>query len=869
VSSTAAAQESPAVQIARAYLQAHAAEWGLTPADIADVVVSSEVFSKHNRVTHVYLQQRNAGVPVAGALVNVNISFIGHVIHAGNRFINLPAAAPAQPLRGPVEAAEAAARHLNLKPSRALQEVGRRSGVHAGTVLLSNGGVSRSPIAATLVYLPHESGLRLAWRVEIEEDSGLHWWNSYVDAETSEPLGDEDLIVHDSAEDIVAAIARPARATQPRGQRSSPAAFPPTDGAVYNVFALPKESPNDGPRTLVSNAADPAASPLGWHNTGLPGGAFQVTRGNNAHAYTDINADNVADPGSDPSGGAGLLFNFPLDLSLGPETYRPAAVTNLFYWNNIMHDVQHGYGFDEAAGNFQVNNFGLGALGNDDVRAEAQDGSGTNNANFGTNVDGLRPRMQMFVWTNPRPNVTHVASGPAAGDYPTSGAAFGPTFATTGPRTGTVVQALDGGVSSTDGCETITNDLTGAISLVDRGTCNFTVKVANSQAAGAIAVLVVNNVPGAASTLGGADASITIPSGMVSLDDGTLIRDNLPLTATISLDPALSVNRDSDIDAGVIAHEYGHGVSNRLTGGPNVVGCLNNAEQMGEGWSDWQALFLTASSADRVNTARGIGPYVVFQPGDGAGIRPTPYSTDMTVNPSTYISINNPAISQPHGIGYVWTTMLWEMHWNLVDRYGLNRDVYDPWFKGGNNLAHQLVTDGLKFQPCRPGFEDGRDAILAAERALTLGINKCELWRAFAKRGMGFGADQGSPTDRFDGTESFALPPECTAATFGGFQPPVHNAPSLNLVNAGSTVPLKFTLSGAPLLFVIDSQPVDCTTLIPTTEAPQLILPIGISRNGNKYHINWKTFGSWEDSCRRLTLRVPAATDPVAYFRFH
>ncbi|WP_262988424.1 M36 family metallopeptidase, partial [Enterococcus faecium] len=88
----------------------------------------------------------------------------------------------------------------------------------------------------------------------------------------------------------------------------------------------------------------------------------------------DIDADNVADPGSDPDGGFALRFDFPLDLTLQPETYRPAAVTNLFYWNNIMHDVTHGYGFDEASGNFQVNNYGNGGLGNDDVRAEAQDG---------------------------------------------------------------------------------------------------------------------------------------------------------------------------------------------------------------------------------------------------------------------------------------------------------------------------------------------------------------------------------------------------------------------------------------------------------------------------------------------------------------
>jgi hypothetical protein len=73
-------------------------------------------------------------------------------------------------------------------------------------------------------------------------------------------------------------------------------------------------------------------------------------------------------------------------------------VTNLFYWNNIVHDVAWFYGFDEASGNFQATNpSGLG-LGNDAVNAQAQDYSGTNNANFSTPVDGAAPRMQMYVW---------------------------------------------------------------------------------------------------------------------------------------------------------------------------------------------------------------------------------------------------------------------------------------------------------------------------------------------------------------------------------------------------------------------------------------------------------------------------------------
>src|SRR5207247_1539726 len=210
------------------------------------------------------------------------------------------------------------------------------------------------------------------------------------------------------------------------------------------VFALPSESPNDGDRTLVTGAADPAASPFGWHDTnGVTGPEFTRTRGNNVHAYTDVDANNVPDPDSDPEGGASLDFDFPLDLTLGPATYRPAAVVNLFYWNNIVHDVTFGYGFDEAAGNFQVTNYS-GAVG-------------------GTVNDGCEPF---------------------------------------------------GGVSR-------------KIALLERGFCTFVIKVKNAQNAGAVAVVVANNVTGFPITMGGADATIVIPSVMVSLDDANLLRANL------------------------------------------------------------------------------------------------------------------------------------------------------------------------------------------------------------------------------------------------------------------------------------------------------------------------------------------------------
>jgi uncharacterized repeat protein (TIGR01451 family) len=108
--------------------------------------------------------------------------------------------------------------------------------------------------------------------------------------------------------------------------------------------------------------------------------------------------------------------------------------------------------------------------------------------------------------------------------------------------------------------------------------------------------------------------------------------------------------------------------------------------------------------------------------------------------------------------------MVWEVYWNLVDVHGFNQNIYDDWTTGGNNLTFQLVMDGMKLQPCSPGMVDGRDAILAADLALTGGENRCEIWEGFAKRGLGYSADQGSPFSRTDGTEAFDMPGFCTQA---------------------------------------------------------------------------------------------------------
>jgi extracellular elastinolytic metalloproteinase len=731
-------------QIALDHVRSHARALGLRAADVADIVVTDDYTDSHTGVTHVYLRQRFGGIEVVDANINVNVARDGSIISLHSSFVR----ELASKVRGSAglsaaAAVKSAARQLGLKPPANLR-VQKAIGGKAAAVVFARNGISLEPISAKLVYQLSRSLYRLSWQMEIYEPDGSNWWNLRADASTGRILARTDY--GDHADD------------------------------AYNVFALPAENPDEDPRSLVTDPAN-AASPFGWHDTnGVPGADFTVTRGNNVHAYADRDANNVPDPGSSPEGGPGLTFSFDLDLTLPPVDYQPAAVTNLFYTNNVIHDIVYGYGFDEKSGNFQVNNYVKGGKPGDDVRAEAQDGSGRNNANFFTPRDGFRPRMQMFEWRSSEPNPMLALDGPLAGQTffgPMAG--FGDSLVTTGPREGLLQIVNDGTAPTGDGCQAFTIPA-GTIPLIDRGACNFTVKVKNAQTAGAIAAVVANNIPGDPFGMGGADPTITIPSIMISLADANTIKPVLPFNVRISDGTGGAPDRDSDLDNGVIIHEYGHGVSNRLTGGPQNVECLNNDEQMGEGWSDYLALMLTQRTSDTATTSRGIGNYLIFEDASGTGIRPTPYSTSFAINDATYQTVLDETgpgglLSVPHGLGYVWATMLWEMTWELIDEHDFNADIYGSWETGGNNLALQLVMDGMKFQPCSPGFVQGRNGILDADMALTGGENQCLIWEAFATRGLGFSAEQRSSKKTQDGTAAFDLPAECQGA--GGVVVPV------------------------------------------------------------------------------------------------
>jgi len=222
--------------------------------------------------------------------------------------------------------------------------------------------------------------------------------------------------------------------------------------------------------------------------------------------------------------------------------------------------------------------------------------------------------------------------------------------------------------------------------------------------------------------------------------------------------------RDGDLEAGIVIHEYSHGLSTRLTGGPANSGCLGFGEAggMGEGWGDAIAT-LIRQIEEHHQFKNGSDVYTMgsWAANNVRGIRNFPYSTNSTINPSSYKTLDKPGYWGVHAIGEVWAQFLFTMSQNLVEEYGFSKTLFPPTNtsepndyyttvsdvdsakptplipKHGNTLALQLIVDGMKLQPCRPSFFDARDAIIQADKIRTGGVNACTIWKAFASVGLG------------------------------------------------------------------------------------------------------------------------------------
>jgi len=577
--------------IAREYVVDNAAILGLERSDLAGMRLR-DVVPSISGVTHYYYEQTYRGIPVYNGQLQVHVAKDGAISHLNNAFVPQleKSIRSLRPKISAQEAVTAAARQLNIDLSASPYMDQQMSDVQS-TSLVHQAELAPEGIKAKLVLMPMSPGyVTIAWNFQFQMDSS--WPDITIDALNGELITSFDMM----------------------------------EDTGYRVYADPVESPiHTSPlppsdaRTLVTNPEDATASPNGWFD-----GNGTRMDGNNVHACADRNGNNSCDTPEPIC--AGQVCDFSLNLNSNPVNSLNAAIANLFYWNNRIHDIQYQYGFDEVGGNFQESNFGRGGSGSDSVNAEAQDNAsgGSNcNANFATPTDGRNPRMQMF--------------------------------------------------------------------LCNRGN----------------------------------------PSA------------------------------DGDFDNGVITHEYGHGISTRQVGGPGNSSCLSNAQQGGEGWSDFFGLVYTAKTGDRGTDARGIGAYLFDLPADGT-IRPQQYSTNPAVNSYTYESIRGAV--RPHGVGSVWAQALWEVYWALVDKHGFEQDLINfdlnDSNEAGNKRALFYVNEGLKNTACSPTFVAARDGIITAVNNSFGGEDTCTVWSAFAAFGLGVDAVPGSSSST-NPTNGFAIPTQC------------------------------------------------------------------------------------------------------------
>ncbi|MFY9222281.1 MAG: two-component system regulatory protein YycI [Blastocatellia bacterium] len=536
--------------------------------------------TKHNSTSNFVFQQHYQDLPVFGAYLQVALNKNKQIVWLNSELVpnidlqtNLSLKISAQ------EAISFAAENINTNISLMFGE-------------LTDPKLVLFPMSLTKQKNKYNQELRPAWQVRLSDKEG----NSY-------------LVVVDARKGTV--LLRANLTWNLDEQVPSYRVF--TSNTPQPNLPFISNNPAFVDRELITTNGDKVASPMGWLD-----GSF-TTRGNNVDAQTDPQ-------GTDSGNGfrpraENLIFDFPLMLNTvgqEPELFSSASVANLFYWVNFTHDYLYKLGFDETAGNFQLDNFGRGGMGGDRIIAEAQDGSGFNNATFGTSEDGFSGRMQIFLWK------------------------------TTAPKL------------------------------------------------------------------------------------------------------------DAAYDAEVIIHEYVHGLTTRLVGGPqNVVSLLGTqAAGMGEGWSDWYAMSILSKPTDNPRASYPFASYVVQR--FTQGIRRLPYSTDKSINPITFADIDpeqsrfTTNVTAVHSVGEVWCQALWEVRANFIDTYG---------FEVGKNMIEQLVTDALKLTPINPSMIDGRDAILLADQINNDGANQCLIWQGFAARGLGFSSSSLGGTSQVK--QSFDLPAYC------------------------------------------------------------------------------------------------------------
>lgn len=357
-------QAGNADQIARRFLHRNKGLFGLSNREIRNLRISMNNLDETTGVTYMKYEQVIKGLTVFDSEISLTVTARGEVVIANAGQIIPGAKVNPEPALSIEKGIAAAFKHcgvtLNLDQIQGVEHESENGFAHFVNPL----GEDREDILAMRVVVNVHGQAVVAYRVFVDAGS-LEWYDTLVDANTGNLIYRFNIWLH----------------AQGTVYTSSPG-LNETNARTVEQFV---------PRFSVSSS-----------DVWLLG---TTSTGNNVDAYLDRDADDSPDADNT----TGMLngrayaasgdFTFTFNVNGDPRNAKPAVVTNLFYFNNYMHDWMYSLGFTESARNFQLNNYGRGGLANDYVKAEAQDGSDVNNADFATPPDGVSGRMQQFLFT--------------------------------------------------------------------------------------------------------------------------------------------------------------------------------------------------------------------------------------------------------------------------------------------------------------------------------------------------------------------------------------------------------------------------------------------------------------------------------------
>jgi extracellular elastinolytic metalloproteinase len=360
-----------AAHIAHRYVRRHHGALGLTKADLRTFHLKRN-YRDISGTHHLYWTQRIGGHKVISNGLTAAVNKHGHLLTVGGSPVSKANLATLP--RGAQRLATAGA---------ALAAARRAGQVPAGADL------SRDTATRGLFVTP--TGVHLVWRTVTL--SSRRPAERIVDASTGRLLLQHPLTNYENNND--------------------------STGKVFRFF--PK-SARGGRQTRVD-----------FTKHGWLGRTARVLKGNNSHAYSDVNDDNHAQSSEEVRARTGHSWSYllkpfhpslpgakkfcsnPWPCSWDPDTRRSwktnraQNATQVFFFVNNWHDHlrKAPIGFTTAAGNFQAKNGGKHGKGGDAVITQTDDGANTNhglpdgahidNANMSTPPDGRAPTMQMYL----------------------------------------------------------------------------------------------------------------------------------------------------------------------------------------------------------------------------------------------------------------------------------------------------------------------------------------------------------------------------------------------------------------------------------------------------------------------------------------